>query len=179
MIVVDFLMNKYKESIMKLRALLVAAALVFSANAWAQVESGVSYYQLEAGQAEVGALVAAVGYRFRANEVVSFIPEIRGGFGVKDDTFLGTDIKLNGLAGVGLRTEFAVFESVYAYGAVSYTRFRLKASGSEFGSSSSTDEEFGYGGGLGFNVGQSVSIEAGYEKFDVADIVSVGVRFRY
>ncbi len=164
---------------MKIRALLLALAMVFSASVSAQGVSGMSYYQLDDDEISPGALVGSVGYRFQANEVVSFVPELRGGFGIKDDKFLGAKFKLKGLAGAALRTEFAVSEPVYLFAVASYTHYRVKASVPDVGSASTSADEFGFGGGIGFNVREGGSIDISYEKLEDVGVIGVGFRFTY
>lgn len=164
---------------MKIRALLVASAMIVSASASAQGVSGVGYYQLDDDDIAVGALVSSVGYRFQANDVVSFVPEIRGGFGVKDDKFLGAKFKLKGLVGAALRTEFAVSEPVYLFAVASYNHYRIKASVPDVGSASANADEFGFGGGIGFNVGESGSIDISYEKLEDVGVLGAGLRFTF
>lgn len=164
---------------MKIRALLLVSAMIFSAGVSAQGVSGLGYYQLDDDDIAVGALVGSVGYRYQANDVVSFVPEIRGGFGVKDDNFLGAKVKLKGLVGAALRAEFAVSEPVYVFASTSYTHYKFKASVSGVGSASASDEEFGFGGGIGFNVAEEGSIELSYEKLDEIGVIGASLRFNY
>lgn len=164
---------------MKQKIFGITLALMLSGAGWAQGVSGLSYIQLDDDDISVGALVGSVGYRFELNEAISLIPEIRGGFGVKDDNFLGANFKIKGLFVGALRAELKISEPVYIFTAGSYGRYRLKASIPGAGSVDVADEESGFGGGIGFNVGEAGSIEVGYEDIGGLDVFSVGARFKY
>lgn len=164
---------------MKQKIIGMTLALMLSATGWAQGVSGFSYTQIGDDDITVGALVGSVGYRFELNDNISLIPELRGGFGIKNDTFLGSEIKLKGLFAGALRAELQVGEPVYFFASASYGRYRVKANLLGGGSIDVADDESGFGGGIGFNVGDTGSIEVGYEDLGGLDAFSVGVRFEY
>ena len=97
---------------MKHKIVGMTLALMLSATGWAQGVSGISYVQLDEDDISVAALVGSVGYRYAINETVTVVPELRVGLGVKDDSFAGTDVKINGLVAGAVRAEFAVSEPV-------------------------------------------------------------------
>ena len=164
---------------MKTRFIIIAAIMaILSAPVSAQFTTGLAYYHMDGDDITLGAIVGSVGYRIPINDSFSVIPEIRGGVGVKDDTFLGADIELDSLFGSALRLEFLLSESFYIHLTPSYVRYKVKASGS-FVSISDTTDEFGIGGGLGFSFTENFSLEANYENIDGLDVIQLGARFSF
>jgi hypothetical protein len=60
----------------------------------------------------------------------------------------------------------------------SYARLEATASLGSF-SETEDDWEFGFGGGATFQVSESASIEAIYEAYDEADVLSIGLRMTF
>lgn len=164
---------------MKVRFLLAGLLFaVISAPATAQFSSGLAYHYLDEGDISLGAVVGSVGYRFVVNDAVSVIPELRGGIGVQDDTFMGVDVELDSLFGGVFRLEFNLSDVVYLQVSPSYVRYEASAS-SAFADISESDEEFGIGGGLGFRFNPNLSAEVAYESIDDLDVYLIGLRFDF
>ena len=164
---------------MKVRGCLLAVGLCFAINAWGQGTASLGYTQIDDSDIALGASVATVGYRFELNDSLALVPELRGGVGIRKDTFEDVTYKLKGLAVAGLRAEFSPTESVYLFTAISYGRYRFKARAFEVLSISDSTDEFGFGGGIGFRVSEDTFLELGYEDIDDIDVLSVGVRFHF
>lgn len=156
--------------------------LCSSISAWGQGTFGVSYAQIDDSDIGVGALVSSVGYRYELSDSFALVPEIRGGIGIKDDSYAGINVKLKGLAAAALRTELKFSDHVYNFGAISYGRYRFKVSVPGTGSDTGASNDVGYGGGLGFSFSgspDSVRLEIGYEDIDSVGIFSAGLRYRF
>ncbi len=103
----------------------------------------------------LGAIAGGIGYRFNTGDAFSITPELRLGFGVGDDdvsVFRGiyggtstADIKLNRLAGVTIRGQHEVSDSIYVFAQPSYINVEVEASAGSV-SASADDWVFGYGG---------------------------------
>ncbi|MDR9390348.1 MAG: outer membrane beta-barrel protein [Wenzhouxiangella sp.] len=166
---------------MKLKALLLGFALLLSANASAQFVSGLGYYHVHQSDLDldVGALAGSVGYQFDLNDAVSIVPELRGGIGLQEDTALGVDVKVDNLIAAAVRVQWAVSDPVYLYTVASYGEYEFKFDGRGISSFNLSGDDSGFGGGLGFNLADEFSIEAGYEDIAGLDIFSASARFRF
>jgi len=163
---------------MKYRVVAMILALAFSGHVSAQGVSGLGYLQVDDGDVALGAMLGSVGYRFEVSEAISLVPEIRGGIGVRDDSFAGVKFKIKGVVAAALRAELQVSEPVYLFTVASYNRYRIKAS-AQGASIGVTDEDAGFGGGIGFSIGNGGSFEVGYEDIGGLDVISAGIRFQY
>lgn len=164
---------------MKQKIFVMTLALMLSATGWAQGVSGISYTQLDEDELSVGALVGSVGYRYAINDTITLIPELRVGLGVKDDTFEGGTVKLNGFVAGAVRAQFQISEPIYLFTAGSYGRYRVKASVPGADSVSDASKDWGFGGGIGLNINQTSSIEIGYEDIGGLDSYTIGARFNF
>jgi hypothetical protein len=68
---------------------------------------------------------------------------------------------------------------MYVYIVPSYGKLELTASANGFSESSDSDWEFGLGGGFGYMVTETTSVEVSYETFDDADVLSIGAKFAF
>ena len=158
-------------------SLLIGASV--SANAQWNVSGGYSSLNedIEADDISLGAVYGSVGYTYD-NDSLTFMPELRVGFGVGDDTVYGVDIEVDSLIVASVRAQYNVNEKFGVFLQPSYGR--LEATASAGGESVSEDDwEFGFGGGASFKVRDQVAIEALYEAFDEVDVLSLGVRYSY
>ncbi|AXT40165.1 porin family protein [Alteromonas sp. BL110] len=165
------------------KALLTAALVSVSMSASANWVLGVGYSNLSDSEGDVdislGAIVASAGYAYAVNENFTLVPELRYGIGVSDDEIFGVDIELDSFYALSLKGEFNVSDNVYAYIAPSYGKLEMTASAGGFSESDTSDWEFGFGGGLGYKFNPTTSIEASYESFDGADVLSLGAKFAF
>lgn len=157
---------------------LLAASSFASAEGWNFGGGYANYMEDEAGlDISLGAIYASVGYKYDSGNV-SFMPELRLGVGVGDDSIQGIDVEIDNLLVASIRGQYNVTESFGVFLQPSYGRLEVTASFD--GASASADEwEFGFGGGASFQISESSSIEAMYEAFDGADVLSVGLRMSF
>jgi len=168
------------------RTISLLAAALLSTSASADWVSEINYFTLGQDDSSidvsVGGIGASLGYQFQVNDSFYITPELRVGMGVSDDTarVFGTnvEVELDNYYGAGLRGEFYATESFYVVGSVSYIDAELSASA--YGNRvSDSDGEFGFGIGAGFIASDSASIEAGFEKYDEADMLRLGLRISF
>jgi opacity protein-like surface antigen len=154
---------------------LLAASSFASAEGWSFSGGYANYMEDDAGvDISLGAIYASAGYTYNSGKM-SFMPELRLGFGVSDDSIQGIDIEIDTLLIASIRGQYNVTENFGVFLQPSYGR--LEATASSNGFSVTEDEwEFGFGGGASFQISESSSIEAVYEAFDEADVLSVGFR---
>jgi hypothetical protein len=167
----------------KMKTLAAAGLLMAPSTATANEGTfGFGYLHLDDGDVGLGAFTATIGFVVPVNDVFSIIPELRVGAGINDDSFDGIDIELKSLAGGNLRFEFDLSDAAYMFISPSYTRYKVKgsvpAAGGTF-SVSETDDSFGLGGGFGFYASEGFSIEAGYERIDGINVVTLGGRRKF
>ncbi|MEX0943286.1 MAG: outer membrane beta-barrel protein [Pseudomonadales bacterium] len=153
------------------------------ADGW---QGSIGYTQLsdddEGIDVSLGAVTGSVSYRFDNSENFAIIPEFRLGFGLSDDTITAFatrfDVKIKTFYGFTVRGEYAFNESVYVFAQPTYANLDIEVSSG--GISASEDEwEFGFGGGVGFNVGERGSIEVFIEDFDGTLAVTGAYRHRF
>ena len=166
---------------MKLKAIFIGVALLFSAQASAQTVTSFGYYNAHENDLDVdlGVLVGSVGYQFAPNDAIRIVPEVRGGIGVTDESILGAEIKIRNVVAAALRVELAISEPVYLYTVSSYGEYEFKAEDRVLGSATVSDDDFGFGGGVGFNASQELAFEAGYEDVGGLDVFNASVRVRF
>lgn len=162
------------------KCLIMVSFLTVSAVASTQWTVGggyTSYNEDDDGiDINLGAVYASAGYLYK-NDKIAFMPELRIGVGVTDDTVYGVDVEVevDSFIAASLRAQYEVTDNFSVFLQPTYTRLELTASAN--GQSASEDEwEFGFGGGGSFKVTDTASIEAFYESFDGTDVLSVGVR---
>ena len=132
----------------------------------------------------LGGIVGSLGYKISSGNGFYLVPEARVGFGVKDDSvsYLGVDmdIELDRFLALSLRGQFELDNGIYLFAAPVYSNAELTVSASQGGVSVSITEdswEFGFGGGIGYNLSKTASAEVMYEQFDGTDAVSFGLKF--
>jgi hypothetical protein len=157
---------------------LLAASSLASAQGWSFGAGYANYMEDDAGiDITLGAIYASAGYTYESGNM-SFMPEIRLGVGVSDDSIQGIDLEIDSLVIASIRGQYNVTDSFGVFLQPSYGR--LEATASANGFSVTEDEwEFGFGGGASFQVSKSASIEALYEAFDEADVLSIAFRMSF
>ena len=167
----------------KIKTLTAAGLLLASSAAIANEGTfGFSYLHIDDGDITLGAFTSTVGYVFPINDGFSIIPEFRAGIGINDDRFEGLNFELKSLIGANLRFQFNVSDAAYLFLSPSYNRYKIKGSmpiGDATLSASATDDGFGFGGGIGYQVSDGFALEAGYERVDGINVVMVGSRIRF
>jgi outer membrane immunogenic protein len=112
--------------------------------------------------ASLTAVFGRLGTMF--NENIS--GEIRVGFGIADDTVLDVvDVELDNLFGAYVRGGIPVADAFYPYAIIGYTRGKLSASVSGFGSESGTESDISFGVGADFDVASNITLNAEYMNF--------------
>ena len=126
----------------------------------------------------LGVLYGSLGYEINAqNDGFRFVPELRVGSGIEDDTILGVDLEVEYFVSLSLRAELHQNDA-YFFVNPTFTVISVEASG--FGGvASETTEEFGVGVGLGYNFTEIASAEVYAEFYDEVTFYGVGARFRF
>ena len=150
-------------------------ASTFASAQWT-VGGGYANYSEDDGGLDIslGGVYGSAGYVYE-NGQISFMPEIRIGVGVADDTVSGVNVEIDSFLALSLRGQYEVTKDFSVFLQPTYGRLEVTANFN--GQSVSDDEwEFGFGGGAAFKVSNTTSIEAIYESFDGTDVLSLGVR---
>lgn len=161
---------------------LLAASSMASAQGW-NFSGGYANYMEDNGDLDIslGAIYASAGYTYESDNL-EFMPELRLGVGVGDDTLgvfgQSVTVEIDTLVIASIRGQYNVTESFGIFLQPSYARLEATASIGDF-SETEDDWEFGFGGGATFQVSESASIEAMYEAYDEADVLSIGLRMTF
>ena len=83
----------------------------------------------------LGAVYGSLGYIIEGEVQFSFIPEVRVGFGVSDDTNSGVNVDLDTFFALSLRGQYDFESGLYLYAAPSYARAEFTASSPLFSGS--------------------------------------------
>lgn len=174
-------------------ALVISSSFVATA-AYAESSSnwvgGVSYANLSDEEDgldySLGALVGSLGYKIDSGSRFHFIPEVRVGVGITDDTVtvfgVNVNLELDSFLALSVKGQYELENGIYLFAAPTYTNAEFTASASQGGTSASVTEdswEFGFGVGAGYSFNSSTSLEASYEQFDGIDVLSIGLRFDF
>lgn len=163
------------------KALLAVCIAGASFSSFANWVGGVSYINLsedDGADISLGGLTGSLGYKIDAQNGFYFMPELRVGTGISDDSVGGIDVEMDRFVALSVRGQYSLNQQVYLFAAPSYTNVELTASAG--GVSTSEDEwEFGLGGGIGYQMTQAMSAEFMFEQYDDADLMSFGVKFAF
>lgn len=154
---------------------LLAASSFVSAEGW-NFGGGYGNYMESDGGSDIslGAIYASAGYTYDSGQM-TFMPSLRLGVGLGDDSVEGVKVEIDTLVIASIRGQYNVTDSFGVFLQPSYGR--LEATATFNGRTATSDDwEFGFGGGASFKVSDSFSIEAMYEAFDEADVLSIGFR---
>ena len=164
------------------RLLTAIAFLAFSIPASAQWVAGGGYLNLsdddDGIDVDVGGIYGSLGYLIEGEGNFSFLPEIRLGVGVSDDSVLGFDVELDSFFALSLRGQYDFESGLYLFAAPSYARAEFTVSSGGF-SDSDDDWEFGIGGGAGYRFQDNFWGEVGYETYDGTDALSFGFKYAF
>ncbi len=154
---------------------------LFATSANAQWNMSAGYTQLsddsDGLDVTLGAVTVGAGYLIENDESqFSWMPEIKIGLGIKDDSFFGIDVEIDRYVALSFRGQYQVNDTIYVYAQPVYAN--LKISAPDYGESSS-EWELGFGGGVGFQATEALSFEATYESIDGTDVASVGIRYKF
>ena len=174
----------------KKTSLIAAVALsLFSGAAAAQWNVSGGYLNLSSDSDDgldvsLSAVTAGLGYTFYGDSSKSWsvMPELRAGVGLGDDTAddfsPSVDIELSRFLSASVRASYYLDDTVSIYVQPGYTNIELEANA--FGQSYSEDEwEFGVGAGLNAQISENFSIEAQYERYSDANVLSASIRYAF
>jgi hypothetical protein len=160
---------------------------VISTQASAGWNAGLAYSQFKDDEDGVDisldGVTLSVGYEIRMEDSnFSFMPELRVGFGMGDDTInesnIDVTVELETYYGLSTRGTYHASPKFYVFLQPSYVNVEVKASA--MGMSAKEDDwEFGFGGGVGFIPSDSVMLEAIFEDFDGTNVISAGLRYSF
>ncbi|WP_395338262.1 outer membrane beta-barrel protein [Ningiella sp. W23] len=120
-----------------------------------------------------------VGYTFETESGSwSFMPELRAGVGIGDDTVRDVSVEVNRFLAVSLRANAHLSDTITLFAQPSYANLDLEASAFRQ-SFSESDTSFGIGAGINAQVSETLSIEAMYENFDDTDFIGASIRVTY
>jgi opacity protein-like surface antigen len=175
---------------------LLSLSLTASAN-W-QVGGGFANLSNDIGDGDdlsLNVLYGSASYKIESSyKDFSFVPELRIGTGVGDDSVTDSFTFYNGynnvhidnkikfevksLIALSARAQYEFSNGAYVYVMPSYANLDIKAS--SHGESFSDDNwEFGIGTGVGYSLNKKVSIEASYENYDDTNLLSVGFKYAF
>ncbi|GHB75348.1 hypothetical protein GCM10008107_26180 [Psychrosphaera saromensis] len=168
-------------------AMLIAGTSFSSSANWV---AGVSYINLsdvsDGLDVSLDGITGSLGYKIDSNEKFYFMPEVRIGTGITDDstTLLGinVDIEMNSFIALSVRGQYELNDKAYIFASPSYTNveFTTAVFYAGINASESNDSwEFGVGGGAGYKINESTSAEFMYEQYDGTDVLSFGIKFKY
>lgn len=161
-----------------------AAFAMLGATVPAQAEwtMGAGYLHLSDDDVDLGALAASLGYRFDLSPGVVFVPEIRGGFGVKDEEVGAIELDVDSFFAFSPRLQLESDTGLYAFVTASYAYLEVGAE-ADFGQGtinlSEDDWDFGGGLGAGYMFTDQVGLEASYENFSGTDIFGLNLRINF
>lgn len=157
-------------------------SLLLSSGAAAQVTGSVGYSNFDFDGISLGALQGTVGYRFPVMEGAGgtgyVIPELRLGFGVGDDSFMGGKVEIDNYIGGAARFQYEADNGFYGFLQASMVNYEMKWSYQGF-SGSDSDTEFGIGLGGGMYFTDMMGIELSYENVDEADVINISLRLEF
>lgn len=155
-------------------------ACMMSAQASAQWVAGGGYINLSEDDLDVsvGGVFASLGYQIDAEGNFTFIPELRIGVGVSDDTVEGITVELSTFFALSMRGQYEFDSGLYLYAAPSFAQAEFDFSGF-LGSGSEDESEAGIGGGVGYKFSETAWGELSYEAFDGIDALSIGFKVAF
>lgn len=159
---------------------LLSLSLTASAN-W-QVGGGFANLSDDIGDGDdvsLNILYGSASYKIESSyKDFSFVPELRIGTGVGDDSINGVKLEIKRFIALSVRGQYDYNNGAYVYIMPSYANLDMKVSG--YGESMSDDNwEFGVGAGVGYNLNKKISVKASYENYDDTNLLSVGFKYAF
>ena len=154
--------------------LIAASLLSISLSASANWQMGAGYALVDDSDVTIGGFFGTVGYEFSPfdNNNITVAPEFRIGAGVKDDTHRGVEVELSSYYQVSTRVEYNFENNIYAYVVPSYNRYRTNGTTPAV-RVSITDNGWGLGAGIGYEITEKASAEFSYERVNLDDDINV------
>jgi opacity protein-like surface antigen len=168
-----------RNKFFKLTAIASLVCLSSVASAQWTFSGGYANYNEEDSGVDInlGAIYASAGYEYTSGKM-TFMPELRLGVGVADDTVFGVNVEIDSFVVASIRGQYNVTDSFGVFLQPSYGRSAVSASAGGQSASDNTTE-FGFGGGATFKLSETTALEASYESFDGTDVISFGARFTF
>ena len=158
---------------------LTLLSLSLTASADWQVGGGFSNLSDDLGDGDdvsLSILYGSVSYKTDSSyDDFSFVPELRIGTGIGDDSLYGIKLEVKSFIALSVRGQYEFSNGAYVYAMPSYANLNIKASGSE----SEDNWEFGVGAGVGYSLNKKLSVEASYENYDDTNFLSVGFKYAF
>ena len=135
---------------------------------------------------DITLLRGTLGYKYSFNKNLSILPEVFFGSGIDDDTVrvFGVDIEneIDSFYGFSFKAMYEFDEGLYGYVGPTYAKLDATASTNVGNSvrltSSGSDSDWGFLGGLGYNFNEKWGAEFTYSDFgDDVTVAGVGLRF--
>lgn len=156
-------------------------SMLLASTAAAQMTGSLGYSHFDE-EVSLGALQVTFGYELPVIEGGAgtgyFIPELRVGYGITDDTIMGVKFEIDNYYGIAPRFQYEGTGGVYGFLQGSYINYKMKASAEGF-SASDSSWEFGIGAGVGVFFSEKLGTEISYENVDGEDLFNISMRFRF
>ena len=163
---------------------LFSLSLTASASDW-QVGGGFGSLSESSGGEDISLniIYGSAAYKIQKdNSNFFFVPELRIGTGIGDDSVNVFDsnisIEVDRFIALSIRGQLDYDNGAYIYIMPSYTNFEINANYRET-STSDKGWELGIGAGVGYRLNKNVSVEAGYETYDDANLLTVSFKYTY
>jgi hypothetical protein len=159
---------------------LFSLSLTATASDW-QVGGGFSNLSdsSDGDDISLNMMYGSIAYKIqKANSNFFFIPGLRLGMGIGDDSIDGVKVEIERFVALSVRGQYEYSNGAYVYVVPSYANLKGKVSYN--GESMSDDNwEFGIGAGVGYRLNKKISVEASYENYDDNDLLSVGFKYTF
>lgn len=165
------------------KSLVLLSLFTLPLAASANWSAGAGYAKLSDEDLSFGVIYGSLAYEF-ANEgsQFSFMPELRLGTGVSDETLPGVGggvkVEVESFTALSVRAQYNSDNGVYFYAMPSYANLDVKAS-SFYGTASDDSWELGFGVGIGTELNSNMRLEASYENYDGTDVFTVGFKYAF
>lgn len=158
-------------SILFIASALTGASLSTASEGW-YGKAGLANLDLDA--VSFNSIYVGAGYDFKMTESFYLAPEIRYTVGIDDDDFFGQSFDLDSGLFVGLRGTLKSENGFYGFGSVGWGDITVGTQGGD-----ASDDEIGFGAGLGYEFSDKFALEVSFEDFDGSDLISLGTKFRF
>lgn len=159
-------------------AILMAATSAAQASTW-NISAGATSFDID-DSISIKSMQVGVGYEVKsANSNWSFLPELRLGTGLGDESLMGVDVEIDRLVSFSARGNYQVNDLVGVYVQPAYTKLTIGYDGYGMSESEDSDWELGVGAGVTVSVGSNSRLEFGYDRYDDADALTVGYRYKF
>lgn len=167
-----------------MKKLIVASILTaLSFSSAAQWQGSINLSKMSEDDVDLNMVTFDAKYDFAPEQQMHWLAGVRYGVGQGDDVvgyIAGYDLKgeIDSFLAFDVRGQYESTDNVYLFTTLSYARAELTA---KFRGNSVTDSEndAGFGVGLGYRLTDSAALEVSYQKFDDSNILSGGVTWKF